>query len=74
MTADTERLLARIKWAVLQIKLFEVEFTEIGTHLRHGVISPAAALAWVEEIDGTGWLPPVKEVLEILPDRKQRRS
>jgi hypothetical protein len=69
MKGDTELMLARLRWAVLQTKLLGNEFEQIGVALQHGVVTPSGAAAWVHAIGGDSWLPPAMEALDVLPDR-----
>jgi hypothetical protein len=68
MKGEAELMLAKLRWAILQLKLFENEFEQIGVALRHGIITPSNAAAWVHAIGGTTWLPPSCDVLDVLPD------
>jgi hypothetical protein len=69
MKGDAELMLAKLRRAILQIRLLEAEFEEIGIALRFRMITAEVARAWVHAIDADSWLPPPQEMLEILPDK-----
>jgi hypothetical protein len=69
MKGDAELMLSRLRWTALQIKLFENEVEQIGLALKHGIITPSGAVAWVHAIGASSWLPPSGDVLDVLPDR-----
>jgi hypothetical protein len=69
MKGDAELMLAKLRWAILQIKLLENEFEQVGVALKHGIITPSGALAWIHDFGGTAWLPPSGDALDVLPDR-----
>jgi hypothetical protein len=69
MTPDAELMLGKLRCAVLRAKLFAGELKEIGLALKHGMITPSGAVAWVHKIGGASWLSPPPELLEVLPDK-----
>jgi hypothetical protein len=69
MKGEAELMLAKLRWAILQIKLLENEFEQVGVALKHGIITPSGAVAWVHAIGAGSWLPPPQEVLDVLPDK-----
>jgi hypothetical protein len=73
MTTEADRLLGRIRIAILEIKIFENEIENIGLALRHGLVSSASAGRWLDEIGASPWMPPeIEPEIEVLPDRKRR--
>jgi hypothetical protein len=70
--AEKERLLARLRCITVRIRLLELEVIEVGVWLAHGMITPAGAVRWLDDLalDVIGWLPerpPDDEEIEVLP-------
>jgi hypothetical protein len=55
---DADYLLAAIRSGNLRARLFANEFNAIGIGLKRGMITPAAALKWISDIDGWPFLFP----------------
>jgi hypothetical protein len=73
VTPDAERLLCRLRIAVLEVRIFENELEHVGVALRHGLLNAAGAGRWLDDIGAAGWLPPdIEPEIDILPDRKRR--
>jgi hypothetical protein len=70
--AEKERLLARLRCITVRIRLLELEVIEVGVWLANGMITPAGAVRWLDDValDVIGWLPerpPDDEEIEVLP-------
>jgi hypothetical protein len=57
LTVNREWLLAATKVARCRIRLLEYQVEEVGAALSTNMITTEGALAWLDQIDGLGWLP-----------------
>jgi hypothetical protein len=74
--ADAERLLARLRCMLIRTRLLAVSIEEVGTSLRHHMISPVAAYRWLEDlaVDADVIAAALAEGEEILPEICAPRS
>jgi hypothetical protein len=55
---DTDYLLAAIRSGGLRVRLLSNQLDAIGISLKRGMITPAAALEWINQIDAWSFLFP----------------
>jgi hypothetical protein len=55
---DTDYLLAALRSGRLRVRLLSNELDAVGIGLKRGVITPAVALVWINEIDAWKFLFP----------------
>jgi hypothetical protein len=55
---DTDYLLAALRCGGLRVRLLSNQLDAIGIGLKRGVITPAVALEWINEIDAWSFLFP----------------
>jgi hypothetical protein len=54
---NREWLLAAMKAARCRIRKLEYEVEEVSAALRAGMITTEGAIAWLDQLDGLGWIP-----------------
>jgi hypothetical protein len=54
---DRDWLLIAMRAARCRIRKLEYEVEEVSAALSAGMITTEGAIAWLDELDGLGWLP-----------------